>query len=393
MNNNMNNELGCIGLMNLGNTCYMNSCLQILAHTFEFMDFMPTITTTTTTDIQQNSLISPNTPNTPTQTQNILSQLNASMKTDPKNIDLIFFREWIYLTQALWSNHKQTAINPARFLCYLQKMCKIKNMRFEAFEQNDIAEFLLFIFDIFHNVLKRTVSMSIKGKIKNIADKIAVDCYKLIKQTYRDNFSEIYSIFYGIQYTQLISLKNHENKQHLLSLKPDLFFILELSPTKNTLWECLRSYCAEELMENENAWFNEKTNQKQSIYKKISFWSLPTILIIHFKRAIIKETSANHYSYSKSRAHITFPINNLNLTSLVKGYNNNNNNNNQYVYNLYGVCNHHGHSMQSGHYTSFIKHAKTGNWHHYNDKDVSHINESQIITPNACCLFYRRVEM
>ncbi len=31
---------GLSGLANVGNSCYLNSCMQVLSHTYEFNDFL-----------------------------------------------------------------------------------------------------------------------------------------------------------------------------------------------------------------------------------------------------------------------------------------------------------------------------------------------------------------
>ena len=81
---------------------------------------------------------------------------------------------------------------------------------------------------------------------------------------------------------------------------------------------------------------------------------------------------------------VDFPLENLNLSKYVIGYNQN-----SYVYDLYAVCNHSG-SVQGGHYTSFVKNAN-GKWYHFNDTSVSEVGvPSQIISPKAYCFFYRK---
>jgi ubiquitin C-terminal hydrolase len=129
-------------------------------------------------------------------------------------------------------------------------------------------------------------------------------------------------------------------------------------------------------LEGENAWYNEETKQKENIQKKIIFWSFPSILIIDLKRFNSRNI--------KNQQHISFPLDNLDLSEYVIGYKKNN-----YVYDLYGVCNHSG-GVLGGHYTSYVKNAN-GKWYHFNDTSVNEVGLiDSIVSPKAYTLFYRK---
>jgi len=129
-------------------------------------------------------------------------------------------------------------------------------------------------------------------------------------------------------------------------------------------------------MEGENAWFNEKTGKKEDVKKSIKFWNLPKILVISLKRF-------SPDGRQKLNSHINFPLENLDLSRYVQGYNAS-----KYKYNLYGICNHSG-GVLGGHYTAFVKHMDD-KWIHFNDTHVEIVeNPVSMITPLAYCLFYR----
>jgi len=129
-------------------------------------------------------------------------------------------------------------------------------------------------------------------------------------------------------------------------------------------------------LENENAWYNEVTKSKQNVKKKISYWSLPNILVIDIKRF-----NSNNI---KNQILVDFPLEDLNLSKYVIGYKKD-----SYVYTLYGICNHSG-NVFGGHYTSYVKNAND-KWYHFNDTNVSEIKDpTQLVSPKAYCLFYRK---
>ena len=80
---------------------------------------------------------------------------------------------------------------------------------------------------------------------------------------------------------------------------------------------------------------------------------------------------------------IDFPIKDLNMYKYCVGYDND-----KYVYDLFAISNHSG-GIQGGHYWAYCKNTD-GNWYNFNDEDVSLINESNLISPQAYCLFYKK---
>ena len=332
---------GLSGLTNLGNTCFMNSCMQILSHTYQLNDFL----------------------NSETYKKNI-----------KKNYESILFNEWNNLRKLLWSEN--CIISPEKFLKTVQKIASIKDKDlFTGYSQNDVSEFLLFIIDCFHTSISRETKMTISGKTENETDEIAIKCYNMIINMYSTDYSEIWAIFYAVHVSEIISLETHK----ILQITPEPFFILDLPiPSNNkspSLLDCLDLYVEGEILDGDNAWYNENSKKKENIKKKISFFSFPNVLVIAIKRF----NSRNQ----KNQILITYPLDNLNLSKYVVGYKKN-----SYNYELYGICNHSG-SSAGGHYTSYIKNANN-KWYHFNDTSVSEVAViNSIITPKAYVLFYK----
>ena len=108
----------------------------------------------------------------------------------------------------------------------------------------------------------------------------------------------------------------------------------------------------------------------------IQFWSFPSLLIIDLKRF----SNSNR----KNQGFIDFPLENLDLSKYIVGYQRG-----QYKYDLYGICNHSG-SVFGGHYTAFIKNANSV-WYHFNDTKITGISDlNQLKSPKAYCFFYRK---
>lgn len=335
-------DKGLSGLVNLGNTCFLNSIMQILSHTYEL-----------------NTLLSK---------QTYIDKLNNK----PESILII---EWDRLRKALWE--KNQLISPVKFVSAVRKTAAYKKMEmFAGFNQNDTSEFLIFVIDCFHTSLSREVDMTINGHSTTNQDSLAVKCFNTIKNMYEKDYSEMWSIFYGIHVSQLQNIETLK----MLSTIPEPFFIIDLPiPTNNklpSLIDCFDTYVKGEILDGDNAVMDESIGSKVSVKKNIMFWSFPSILVIDIKRF----NSQN----KKNQILIDFPLDNLDLSKYVIGYNSD-----TYIYDLYGICNHGG-SVFGGHYTAFVKNANN-KWYHFNDTTVTEVTDkNNIITPKAYCLFYRK---
>jgi ubiquitin carboxyl-terminal hydrolase 8 len=335
-------DKGLSGLSNLGNTCFINSCVQVLSHTYELNEYL---------------------------------NLEIYKKKLKNKVDSALLLEWDNLRKLLWSEN--CIISPGKFVNTIKKVARVKDMEiFTGHSQNDLPEFLLFIIDCFHTALSREIKMTISGTAENETDNVAIKCYEMIKNMYSKEYSEIWNLFYAIHVSELISLESNTR----INITPEPFSILDLPIPKNnkspTLIDCLDLYIEGEILDGENAWYNEETKNKESIKKKISFWSFPTILVIDFKRFNARN--------QKNQIHIDFPFD-LDLTNYVIGYKKN-----SFKYELFGVCNHSG-GVLGGHYTCYVKNAN-GKWYHYNDTMVSEVSlPKSIVSPKAYVLFYRKM--
>lgn len=333
---------GRTGLANLGNTCFLNSCVQALSHTHELQAILTT------------------------------EKFERALKhsTDENNL----IAEWNNLREVMWSQNG--VVSPNRFVHHVQQLARKKDRdMFTGWAQNDLPEFLLFLIDCMHNTVSRSVKMKINGKIENDMDKLAIACYNMLKKTYSSEYSEIMEMFYGIYVSELSSVSGTT----IHSVNPENYFILDLEiPNKtSTLYDCFDAFTAYETMEGENAWFNEATKAREDVRKRITFWNFPKILVITLKRF-----SAD--GERKRQDVVDFPLTGLNLSKYVSGYNAK-----QYVYDLYAVCNHTGGTM-GGHYTAYVK-TREGEWNHYNDTQVErNISENKIVSTKAYCMFYRK---
>jgi ubiquitin C-terminal hydrolase len=333
---------GLSGLANLGNTCFINSCMQIISHTYELNDLL------------DNEVV---------------------IKKIQMKYDSALLIEWNNLRKLMWNTN--CVVGPNKFIKTIQTVAEKKSVdNFTGFDQNDVAEFFLFLIDCFHNSLAREIKMNISGTPENETDQLAIKCFNMVQNMYTKEYSEIWNIFYAIHVSELICIDTGK----IIRQTPEPYFMIDLPiPSNNktpNLIDCFNLYIEGEELKDENAWLNDETKERINVRKKISFWSFPNILVIDFKRFNARN--------QKNQIFIDFPLDNLDLSSYVLGYKKK-----SYIYELYGICNHTG-SVYGGHYTSYVKNAN-GKWYHFNDTNVIEVSSIEsMVSSKAYVLFYRK---
>lgn len=327
------------GMANLGNTCFLNSCIQLLNNIDEIPD----------------------------------KWSNTVNHSSPS--DNLVFAEWLELRAAM-KNARGAVISPNKFVYAVHHVAKIKDRElFSGFAQNDLPEFLLFMMECMHNAKKRSVIMKISGTKENSTDDLALKCYSMLKDNYeRGDYSEFSDLFYGVYVSRLSSPDGATTH----SLKPEPYALLDLpipDRPRPSLYDCFDEFVGDELL---TGWLNEKTNRTEPVRKNIVFWNFPQILIITLKRF-----SAN--GRMKNGDNVDFPVEEvLDLSKYAVGYKSHTN-----KYRLVGVANHMG-GVSGGHYTSCG--LESDKWYLYNDASVQEIRSTRdIVSGSAYCLWYRKI--
>ena len=342
---NIYKDKGLTGLANLGNSCFMNSALQCLSHSYCLNNFLKKGTYT--------------------------SKIN-------KKAESLILMEWDKLRELMWSEN--CIISPGGFYTSVSKVAKIKDkIIFTGHAQNDLTEFLIFIIDCFHSAIMREVNMEIKGDVQSETDQLAKRCFTMMKSMYKKEYSEMLGLFYGIHVSKL-----ETQLGVLINSVPEPFLLLDLAipekpegnDTSLNLHTCLEWYTRKEQLDDDNKYKNEATQKEELVQKQILFWSLPEICIISLKRF--------SNSLEKNGCLVDFPLENLDMSKYIVGYDKT-----TYVYDLYGICNHVG-GVYGGHYTAFVKNAN-GKWYHFDDTHVAEVDDiSTLKSSRAYCFFYSK---
>lgn len=299
------------GLINIGNSCYLNATLQSLANLYPLAKLF----------------------------------LTEEFRNDIKNNNY-FILEFYNFLKILWSN-EICLIKPVKLKSYLSNYDK----KFNNSNQQDAHETLIILLDMLHKGLSYHASINFNGTAKNSLDKLMINSIKNWKNEYEKEYSKIIELFHGQFITKLLCLNCHNITYIFESF---ISLCLPIESTNTNIDELLDNFFK---VENINDYQCEKCKNK-NVQKKISLWRLPQIFIITFKRF------NNHLI--KYNQVINFSLDNINLNKYLSGYEKNVN------YTPVSLINHIG-SLNSGHYYAFCK--KGNEWYNCDDSNTIKLND------------------
>lgn len=348
------------GLDNLGNTCYINTMLQMLMAIPELntyflsSEFIEDLNKRIKIHILNNNQLTPNF---------YLTRSYSSMIHD--------------LNKDTYSSYTPKSIYKKLNSCH-------SNFAFGT--QQDSAESLVVMLDAFHETLKYELNVNITGNVQNEIDQLMLDAARSIDIK---NYSKIYDLFGG-RILQSILCKEEDRNNEVLSkrFEPYLQTILEIPDGAETIYDCLDEFFADESLDEENLYYDEKSKKKVAADICKKFVNLPQYLIIVLKR--FKQNNMGMI-IGKNKSKIAIPIDDdfLDLSDYTVGYDVNNSN-----YQLISVGLHSG-GLHGGHYYAYAKNSNDNKYYVYDDSTVSLLdvdNCEEDLYRNGYYFIFKKIE-
>lgn len=278
------------GLENIGNTCYINSIIQIFIYNPYFI-------------------------------KTLYKEL-YTLKNPTNNNLLIEFKK--ISDEILINNSSNKGIRPLSFLQLLQSLWKIPiNL------QQDSHEIYQFILDIFINEIGIDYEYTVNGTVESLIDKLKLKAVDSYQKHFKKQYSLLVEIFYG-QKMKHIKCFNCDYEDYNFEIFNTILLPISSS---NNLIENLNIYFNWDIIEDYKCPKCSKNNIKSKYY----FWKIPKVLTIVLKRFNNQDEKNNNLI----NIPFNFNINDYCIQTTNK------------IFHLNSIVNHIG-QLEGGHYYSTI---------------------------------------
>ena len=326
-------DIGIVGLVNLGNTCYANSIIQVFRS-------IPALTEAI-----------------------LLNKLPIIDKADPKLLN--WWTKFTELVRELWRNKNGSSIDSQDYFMSVKKL--VKRTVYDMFGElapNDSHEYYGYLLDNIQKITHEPIIVPVNGEPSEIA----------WAQSFKKDWSKIVPLFYG-QIKKSIKCKTCNN----ISNTYEVFNNIKVDLVDNNalLIHSIKHTFKDEDIDGYSCDACGKRGFGLLSHKIIK---TPPYLCITINRFV------NGFGSRKDLR--GFKLNDNGELDLED--------NGLPKYSLMSIIDHHG-SMMGGHYTTQIKHydldtnsSKEHQWYLYDDESVHELSKFHL-TQSAYMLFFRKI--
>jgi len=354
---------GLVGLVNMGNTCFMNAGLQCLSHIEPISAYFLT--------------------------GKYAEELNPS---NPYGTGGHLAKGFAKLQEMLWQRRSRTH-SPSHIHNTLSKFAR---HLFRDADQQDAQELLAYLLDGLHEDLN-LVKVERKESRRDMEPKEDSDEEdERMAQLEREKGEEYVAALTWMKHLMrhksvLVDLFQGQLRSRLTcgtcghqskTFDPYLYIALPVHNDMGSLQDALNHFLKEEQLTGDERWRCPKCKKRVDAIKKIDLWKLPPVLVVHLKRFEFDTTTCR---FKKITVKLKTPLS-LDLSSFVSAQQKG-----SMVYDVIAVANHIGHAGR-GHYTAICRHHLHNRFYHFNDTDVHEVraDDAAVITKEAYLLFFMR---
>ncbi len=308
------NLKGVVGLMNLGNTCYANSVIQILRSVPELSAY-------------------------------ILNESLESQCIDKESVHSQIIIGFQDILKSLWSAYRPSYVRPAGFQSIITKA--VRDTQYEFFGMpvpNDSHEYLVYLLDNFHEALNKHSGKRLSSETSSenmpIKQRAQIGWNRFLEL----NNSIFIDMFFGMT-KKTVTCNECKNKSY--SWEP--FNVLKIPCDGENFQEWMQNEFKDEELDGYNCDSCKNNNIKATINTRI--WKLPKNLFVVVRRFTPDRR--------KNIQPCTYNGDNMNFSNIFAEESDDVSK--EYVYEISGAIDHHG-SHMGGHYVSQMRHPITKQW-------------------------------